>query len=426
MTTDIKNNREHEQQRVLLLMSPATYRAGAFLSASRKLNLAVVVGIDLPETLSEYWHVPLGLDFQDPEASVRTIVEYARQHPIAAIIAVDDSASEIAARASSKLGLAHNSPQAAEAARDKLLMRGLMSAGGAPCPVFRQFLLSEDPVRFATQVTYPCVVKPLRLSGSRGVIRADNVEEFIAAFKRLKRLLLAEGYLEEETSILVEDFIPGFEVALEGILTHGQLKVLALFDKPDPLDGPFFEETIYVTPSRLPEEVQQDIADCVAVAAASLDLREGPVHAELRVNEQGPWMLEIAGRSIGGLCSTILEFGSGMSLEELILRNALGEEITAVERENSAAGVMMIPIPSAGILKAVHGVEEAKQVPLISGIEISAKLNYLLVPLPEGASYLGFIFARGETPAEVEAAIRRAHSLLRFEIRREIPVLRPV
>ena len=362
MTTDIKNNREHEQHQVLLLMSPATYRAGAFLSASRKLNLAVVVGIDLPETLSEYWHVPLGLDFQDPEASVRTIVEYARQHPIAAIIAVDDSASEIAARASSKLGLAHNSPQAAEAARDKLLMRRLMSAGGAPCPVFRQFLLSDDAALVATQVTYPCVVKPLRLSGSRGVIRADNVEEFIAAFNRLKRLLLAEGYVEEETSILVEDFIPGFEVALEGILTHGQLKVLALFDKPDPLDGPFFEETIYVTPSRLPEEVQQDIADCVAVAAASLDLREGPVHAELRVNEQGPWMLEIAGRSIGGLCSTILEFGSGMCLEELILRNALGLEISSIEREQRAAGVMMIPIPAGGMLRAVHGVEEAEKV----------------------------------------------------------------
>jgi biotin carboxylase len=423
MTTDYKNERGHEQQRVLLLMSPATYRAGAFLSASRKLNLAVVVGIDLPETLSEYWHVPLGLDFQDPEASVRTIVEYARQHPIAAIIAVDDSASEIAARASSKLGLAHNSPQAAEAARDKLLMRRLMSAGGAPSPVFRPFLLSDDAALVATQVTYPCVVKPLRLSGSRGVIRADNVEEFIAAFNRLKRLLLAEGYVEEETSILVEDFIPGFEVALEGILTHGQLKVLALFDKPDPLDGPFFEETIYVTPSRLPEEVQQHIADCVAVAAASLDLREGPVHAELRVNEQGPWMLEIAGRSIGGLCSTILEFGSGMCLEELILHNALGLEIRSIEREQRAAGVMMIPIPAGGMLRAVHGVEEAEKVPLISGVEITARLHHLLVPLPEGASYLGFIFARGDTPAEIEEAIREAHSLLHFEIRREIPVL---
>ena len=417
---------QREQKRVLLLMSPATYRAGAFLRAAKKLNLAVVVGIDLPETLAEYWHVPLGLDFADPQASVRTIVDYAREHPIHAVLGVDDSATELAALANDALGLAQNSPRAAEAARDKLLMRTLMSQGGAPCPVFRPFFLKDDPVVIAGQVSYPCVLKPTRLSGSRGVIRANTPSEFVTAFQRLKRILLQEGYDEQDTVFLVEDFIPGFEVALEGLLTGGELKVLALFDKPDPLDGPFFEETIYVTPSRLPAETQAAIAQCVSVASASLGLREGPVHAELRINDQGPWMLEMAGRSIGGLCSTVLEFGAGMCLEELILRHAVGEEISTVERSANAAGVMMIPIPSAGILKAVHGVEDAKQVPLITGIEISAKLNYPLVPLPEGASYLGFIFARGETSAQVESAIRRAHSLLRFEIRREIPVLRPV
>ncbi len=411
-----------EKKRVILLMSPATYRGGAFLSAAKRLNLEVVVGIDLPETLAEYWHVPLGVDFTALQASVQTIVEYAQEHPIAAILSVDDAASELAAFASEALGLAHNSPKAAEAARDKLLMRSLMSKGGAPCPVFRPFSLSADPAWVATRVTYPCVVKPLRLSGSRGVIRANNPDELVAAFNRTRRLLLSEGCSKHD-SLLVEDFIPGFEVALEGILTRGQLKVLALFDKPDPLDGPFFEETIYVTPSRLPVKVQEEIARCVTIGAASLELREGPVHAELRVNEQGPWMLEIAGRSIGGLCSTILEFGAGMCLEELILRQAIGDEITSIEREGYAAGVMMIPIPTAGMLKAVYGVDDALTVPQITGVEITAKLHHPLVPLPEGASYLGFIFARGDSPADVETAIRRAHSLLRFDIRREIPVL---
>lgn len=417
---------EQKCKRVLLLMSPATYRAGAFLQAARSLGLEVVVGIDLPETLADYWHVPLGLDFNDLEGSLRTIIEYARANSLAAILSVDDSASELAARACAALHLPHNSPQAAEAARDKFLMRTLMSQGGAPCPIFRPFLLSENPRAIAGEVNYPCVVKPLRLSGSRGVIRANNTEEFVAAFLRLKRLLLSEGYSVEETAILVEDFIPGFEVALEGLLTHGRLRVLALFDKPDPLDGPFFEETIYVTPSRLPEQTQAEIARCVARASAALGLRDGPVHAELRVNERGPWMLEIAGRSIGGLCSTILEFGSGICLEELILRHAIGEEIADLERVSDAAGVMMIPIPAAGLLKGVYGVEEARQVALITGIEITAKLHYSLVPLPEGASYLGFIFARGETAATVEEAIRQAHKLLRFEIRPELPLLRPV
>lgn len=417
---------EHEPKRVLLLMSPATYRAGAFLQAARKLELDVVVGVDLPETLAEYWHVPLGIDFLDIETATRTIVEFAQEHPLAAILSVDDSASELAAVASATLGLAHNSPQASEAARDKLLMRQMMSAGGAPCPVFREFWLVDDPAWIATQISFPCVLKPRRLSGSRGVIRADDAQEFVMAFQRLKRLLLNEGYKEQETSFLVEDFIPGFEVALEGLLTHGQLHVLTLFDKPDPLDGPFFEETIYVTPSRLPVETQQAIARCAATAAVSLGLYDGPVHAELRVNERGPWMLEIAGRSIGGLCSTILEFGSGMCLEELILRHAIGEDMTTLERESHAAAVMMIPIPGAGLLKAVHGVEEAQAVPLITGVEITAKLNNQLVPLPEGASYLGFIFARGDTPTEVETALRQAHACVRFEVKRELPIVSKV
>jgi biotin carboxylase len=414
---------EKAHKRALLLMTPATYRAGAFMQAARHLDLDVIAGLDLPETLADYWHVPLGVDFADTERSVKIIVDYAHEHPIDAILSLDDSASELAAQASAVLGLAHNSPQAAEAARDKLLMRRLMSAGGAPCPIFRNFLLNEDAQVIARQVSYPCVLKPRRFSGSRGVIRADNEAEFVAAYARLKRLLLSEGYSEDSGSFLVEDFIPGREVALEGLLTHGQLKVLALFDKPDPLDGPFFEETIYVTPSRLPDKTQQDIARCVAVAASSLGLREGPVHAELRVNDKGPWMLEIAGRSIGGLCSTVLEFGTGMCLEELILRHAVGEDITALERDGHAAGVMMIPIPGAGMLKAVQGVEKARNVALITGVEITARLNHPLVPLPEGSSYLGFIFARGDSPEVVEEAIRRAHACLHFVIRREIPVL---
>jgi biotin carboxylase len=419
------NTENEEKKRIILLMSPATYRGGAFLSAAKRLNLEVVVGIDLPETLAEYWHVPLGVDFAAPEASVKTIVEYAREYPITAILSVDDAASELAALASETLGLAHNSPKAAEAARDKLLMRSLMSKGGAPCPIFRPFSLSADPAWIAKRVSYPCVVKPLRLSGSRGVIRANNPDEFVTAFSRTRRLLLSEGFSKHD-SLLVEDFIPGFEVALEGLLAHGQLKVLALFDKPDPLDGPFFEETIYITPSRLPTEMQEEIARCVTLAAASLELREGPVHAELRVNAHGPWMLEIAGRSIGGHCSSILEFGAGMCLEELILRQAIGDEITAVERDGHAAGVMMIPIPSAGMLKAVYGVEEARAIHLITGVDITAKLHHPLVPLPEGASYLGFIFARGNSPTEVEEAIRRANSFLKFDIRREIPILNGV
>jgi biotin carboxylase len=254
-------------------------------------------------------------------------------------------------------------------------------------------------------------------------MRADTPAEFERAFRRLGRMLAAMQRVPGSTQILVENFIPGFEVALEGMLDRGQLKVLALFDKPDPLDGPFFEETIYVTPSRLPATSQDKITACTAQAASALGLYQGPIHAELRVNDAGPWIVEVAGRSIGGLCSQTLRFGPDVSLEELILRQAVGLEIESWHGDNQARGVMMIPIPAAGLLKRVDGVEAAEQVPGIESVEITAQLYQPLVPLPEGESYLGFIFARGNTPDEVETALRQAHAQLHFEVETMLPVI---
>jgi biotin carboxylase len=410
-----------ERKRLLLLMTPATYRAGAYFDAAQHLDTEVIRGLDLPKALAEEWGVQLALDFVDLETSVATLKEAHARQPFDAIVPVDDSATILAARANAALGLPWNLPEAAEAARDKGVMRRLMAAAGVPSPIFRRFPLTADPHEIAQQVTFPCVVKPLRLSGSRGVIRANTPDELAAAITRLERILLDDGNLRETTDILVEDFIPGVEVALDGLLREDGLHVLAIFDKPDPLDGPFFEETIYTTPSRLPTETQAAIAECAARAAAAIGLRDGPIHAELRVNERGPWMVEIAGRSIGGLCSTILEFGAGMCLEELLLRHALRMELPSLERVGGGAGVMMIPIPKGGVLRAVHGVEEAEAVPHITGVEISIRPHAVVTPLPEGSSYLGFIFARAESPAAAEEALRTAHSKLRFDI---APLLR--
>lgn len=409
--------------RVMLLLSPATYRAAAFERAAAKLGLETVDIIDLPTELVEHYEAHLAVDFGKPEESASKILELTREKPVDAILSVDDSATELAAIANERLGLPHNSPASATAARDKHVMRTMLAAGGAPCPRFELVPADADPRTLAADIGYPCVVKPRRLSGSRGVIRADNRDEFVAAFERVTRMLLSDGYDLALNSLLVEEYLPGFEVALEGLLTDGSLKVLALFDKPDPLDGPFFEETIYLTPSRLPDEVQQSIADATALSARALGLKHGPVHAELRVNERGAWMVEMAGRSIGGLCSTILEFGAGVGLEEIILRHAVGMDVPSLELSGSAAGVMMIPIPRAGRLRGCSGVEDALQVPGIEGIEITAKMNYPIVPLPEGSSYLGFIFAKGNTPDEVESAIREAHGRLAFRIDPLIPLM---
>ncbi len=410
---------KNHPRRLILLASANSYRPGDFAQAAKRLGIEVILGMDVPAPLAKQHSCPLPLDYLDPEKSAHAIADFAQKTPVGAILSADDSATVLAAQASASLGLRHNSPEAAAAAQDKYHMRQLFAESNVPSPRFRLFSLRDDPEEIADEIEYPCVIKPRRLSGSRGVIRADSPIEFMSAYARLRNILDKTG----ADDFLVEDFIPGVEVALEGILDGGKLKVLALFDKPDPLDGPFFEETIYVTPSRLPAETQRAIAECAARAAAALGLREGPCHAELRVNENGPVMVEIAGRAIGGLCSRTLRFGTDISLEELILRQTFGMEIESAEREKGAGGVMMIPIPMAGMLLGVEGLAEACAVPGIESVEITAKVNYVIKPLPEGDSYLGFIFARGETPEAVEAALREAHRHLRFNIAPEIPIL---
>lgn len=412
---------DHLSKRVLLVTTPRTYRTQAFLEAAKSLEIEVEQALDLPDELAQEWQVPLGVDFRDVAKATTQIVDYAKRKPLTAILAVDDSGTMLAAHASAELNLPHNDVGSAEAARDKFKMRQLLAQGGVASPHFQRFTTAVSSNEVAAQVTYPCVVKPTTLSGSRGVIRADNPAELVAAIARLAAMLPADP----PSPYLVEDYIPGVEVALEGMLENGRLTILALFDKPDPLEGPFFEETIYVTPSRLPAATQETIATTTAQAAKALGLRTGPIHAELRVNEAGAWIVEIAGRSIGGLCSQILQFslstsGEPASLETLILRQACGLPALSAERFGQAGGVMMIPIPKAGLLRSVSGIDAAEAVPLIESIEMTAKLNYPLVPLPEGESYLGFIFARGETPAAVEAALRQAHGQLHFEITPQI------
>ncbi|MEP7356103.1 MAG: ATP-grasp domain-containing protein, partial [Anaerolineales bacterium] len=381
-----------DKPRVLVLATAHSYRLEAFRAAADRMGVEIVRGIDAPPA-----HISAGadivrLDFRDQARSVRQVMALAARRPIQAVIPTDDTGVVLAAQIGAALGLRHNSPLAAEAARNKHRMRTTLAAAGLPSPWFKLFSIGQAPAAAATEVEYPCVLKPTGLSGSRGVIRANDPAEFAAAFKRAAGIIAAAGAAE----MLVEGYIPGRELALEGLLSAGTLQVLALFDKPDPLEGPYFEETIYVTPSRESAAMQAAIADCVASAARALGLSEGAVHAEVRVNDDGPWLIELAGRSIGGLCAQTLRFAhnADVTLEELILRRALRWDSTGMEREARAGGVMMIPIPAAGTLLGWEGLEAAQAMPGIESIEVTARANYPVVPLPEGESYLGFIFAR--------------------------------
>ena len=407
--------------RVLLLLSRTSYRAEAFVAAARRLDMDITVGSNHRQALADLTAGgALTLGVEDVDRSVAAIVRFASDYPLAAIVAAEDDFAHVAAAASEALGLRHHPLEAVRAARNKAVMRRRLAAAGFPSPWFHVASVEDDAEAAAARARYPCVLKPLALSSSRGVIRADTPEEFGRAWSRIREILERRDAVTRSghgvAEILIEAYMPGREVAVEGIVVGGELRALAVLDKPDPMEGPFFEETILLLPSRLSDSVQREIISCVQRSVAILGLDGGPIHAELRVDGERASLLEIAPRSIGGRCSTILRFEPEATLEELILRHAFGMPIHEYSRAPGAGGVMMLPIPEAGVLREVGGSEAALEIPGIEGLEITIPVGQKLVPLPEGNRYLGFLFARAATPEQVETALRAAYARLDVKI----------
>ncbi len=408
-------------KRVLLLLPTTGYRNDDFLAAAKKLGVEIVAAANYCHQLAPSWGLApiMALHFDRPQHAVETVLQEINGVPDA-VLAVDDSGVELAALLAERLGLPGNSARAVRRVRDKLAFRRLLRERNFLCPAFHHLPSGAEPGKLIPDVKFPVVVKARRLSGSRGVIRADDAESLIRAVNWVRAIQSRADRDAEELGLVIEEFIPGREYALEGLLERGELITLALFDKPDPLEGPYFEETLYVTPSRLPAALQDRIREEIARACRAAELMTGPVHAEVRVNDRGVWILEVAARSIGGLCGRVLTHSLGMSLEELNLRHALAEPL-AVAGESGAAGVMMIPIPRRGIYHGLEGLDAAQSVPGITDVAISVEPGQIVAPPPDGASYLGFIFARAANPADAESALRLAHRRLHFDIRAEYP-----
>lgn len=393
----------------------------AYRSAAAVLGVRLVIASQGKHSIVPGIADGIHVDFADVADAAARIVAAAERTPFDAVLASDDLALEVAARAANMLGLPHNPLSAVRASRRKDLARVALRDAGLPVPRFQSLRLSRALEPQIAGLDYPCVVKPVAMAASRGVIRVDSRDELLRTLPRVEAIIADAVAPDERDRVLVESFIPGKEIAIEGLLNAGRLHVLAVFDKPEPLDGPFFEESYYVTPSRLPKTLLDHAVSRLAEACAAYGLREGPVHGELRLHDGEAWILEIAARTIGGDCARLLSFGAGRTLEELVLRHALGWPLDLVQPAG-AAGVLMIPTPAAGTLRRVEGVLAARQVPGIEDLMIAVREGYELTPLPEGGTYLGFMFANADTPAEVEHALREAHAKLNVVIAPRLPV----
>jgi biotin carboxylase len=422
-------------KRLLVFAAKLGYQTDGFREAAERLGIELRFVTDRCGRLEDPWgDRAIPAHFEEPEAAAGVVIEEMHGQAVDGVIALGDRPTVAAAYAARGLGVWHNHPAAVEACRSKERMREVFREAGLRVPWFRALPLKPVPEPALNGISFPCVLKPLSLSASTGVMRADSREEFLQAAERIRRLLDSpEVRATRETNldrVLVEGYIPGREATVEGLLTDGKLRVLAIFEKPEPLEGPYFEETIYVTPSRLAEREQREIEECAQRAAQALGLVHGPIHAEFRINEEGVWPLEVAPRPIGGLCARALRFQQDEStapigLEELILRHAAGLPGADRPRERAASGVMMIPVPESGVLEKVEGEEAARETPGITELEITARLYDYIAAWPEGSSYLGFLFARGDTAGAVERALRDAHAKLRFTLRPRLTVEHP-
>lgn len=405
-------------KRVLLVAATTGYQVREFAGAAQALDVELVLATDRCHILENPWgDDAAAVRFEDPEPGIEAL---GARGPFDGILAVGDRPAYVAAQVAERLGLRFHPPEAARAAANKLLARERFRSAGMRVPEFRRMTLADAAI---TKVKFPCVLKPLDSSASRGVIRANDQIEFREAAARIGRM--------QKGDLIVEDYIPGREFALEGVVTAGGLQTLALFDKPDPLEGPYFEETIYITPSLQPEDIQRRIRETAQAAVTALGLSDGPVHAEMRVNEEGIWILEAAARPIGGLCARVLRFGASSctpyrTMEQLLLHHALGEDVSRATLQPGAHGVMMIPIPHAGVYRGVRGLEDAQRVPGVEDIVITAKEGQEMLPLPEGSAYLGFLFFRGASADTVEKGLREAHQCLEFILPAVLTVVKPV
>lgn len=395
--------------RLLIIAPHSSYRIAPYLQAAESLGVDVTIASAGEHSLISVINKGLHINFSDPAQALAEIVKAAEKTPFAGILGSDDMSVALAANAAKVLGLAHNPPGAALLARRKDKARACLQENNVLVPAHRRIELTEPTTAQLEDLEYPCVLKPLAMSGSRGVIRVDDLESAKKAIVRIIAILRDVEEPEESAAVLAETFISGYEVAYEGLLSEGELNTLALFDKPDPLDGPYFEESYYISPSRLSSDVQKEITDTVAAACRAYGLQQGPVHAELRIDANNKaWVMEIAARTIGGECARLVELATGQKLEKLVLAQLLNLPLPSIEFKGGA-GVLMIPIPKSGILRRIEGTAAARAVPGIEEVAISVRDGHELVPLPEGSSYLGFIYAIANSAAEAESALREAH-----------------
>ncbi len=386
-------------KKLLLVIPENSYKSNDFVVAAEKLGIDFLIITDSEQVSSKFSDTVIINKF-DAELNKNNLKKL---KDVTHVLPVDHSALKFSGYLVDLLEVKGNKLESINLSMNKYESRKIFNSL-LDIKVNNEIIKNIDDVNTFINKNGTSVLKPIYGTASKSVLKINNVEKNKEQIEKLMQDCF-------DQDLVIEEYIDGKEYALEGTIINSELKKIVIFDKPVEYKHPYFEESIYITPSELSSEAEKRVVSIVDKACKKIGLEDGPVHVEFKINENQIFIIEINPRMIGGLCSRCLSFGLfKVSLEEIILHAFMNNELKNIELLNNYVGVLMIPTPKSGKFISINK-EELENIPNISNVEITVPEGSDLLEPPYGDKYLGFAFSQGIDKKTVNESLLTAMNL---------------
>ena len=386
-------------KKLLLVIPENSYKSNDFVTSAEKLDLDFLVITDSQQVFGQFSDTVIihGFD-EELENDVKEKLQ-----DVTHILPVDHSALKFSAYLVDLLKAKGNNTKSINTAMNKFESRNIFNSI-SEIKIQNAIVNKIEDIEIFINENGTSVLKPIYGTASKSVIKVESFQENKAEVEKLMQDC-------SDQDLIIEEFVDGSEYALEGNLINSELNKIVIFDKPINYKEPYFEESIYIAPTEIPDKTQKEIVNLIGKACKKLGLENGPVHVEFKIHNKEIFIIEINPRMIGGLCSRCLSFGLfKTSLEEIALHAFLNNELKSIDLLSNFVGVLMIPTPISGKFISINK-NELESIPNVSGVEITVSENSNLLEPPFGDKYLGFVFSQGDSKEKVMESLTLALDL---------------
>ena len=386
-------------KKLLLVIPENSYKSNDFVTSAEKLDLDFLVITDSQQVSGQFSDTVIIHSFDEElENDVKEKLQ-----DVTHILPVDHSALKFSAYLVDLLKAKGNNTKSINTAMNKFESRKIFNSI-SEIKIQNAIVKKIEDIEIFINENGTSVLKPIYGTASKSVIKVESFQENKAEVEKLMQDC-------SDQDLIIEEFVDGSEYALEGNLINSELNKIVIFDKPINYKEPYFEESIYIAPTEIPDKTQKEIVNLIGKACKKLGLENGPVHVEFKIHNKEIFIIEINPRMIGGLCSRCLSFGLfKTSLEEIALHAFLNNELKSIDLLSNFVGVLMIPTPISGKFISINK-NELESIPNVSGVEITVSENSNLLEPPFGDKYLGFVFSQGDSKEKVMESLTLALDL---------------